>query len=143
MKTLLFVSLILLACASALGQDVNAFPTGRTYSDTLTADVDTIDINFAIDIMGITQYMISAFTTTGTDTVDVYVLSFDGNMWSKEALVDFSSGSDVTQIIITTTPKTFGMVDYEVPKLRLLTNDSTASTVFNVQGKKLRYSPVR
>lgn len=138
MKTV-FVAL-LLACSFAQAQDVDTIRTQRDfYADTLTASRDTIDVRFLNEAHMLNYFVITAYTTTGTDTIDVYTKSTDQRIFSQVALTDLNAGSAVARIIITTTPKEYFIPDPDPVRIRLVCPDVSASIVFTLGGKHKRY----
>ena len=133
MKTfLLFIFLSL----NIFAQDLSVIESSdRYYRDTLTATIDTVDIAFS-DLIPQTYITVSCYTTTGTDTIDVYNQSLDGIMWTKVGLTDLTVDTVSTQIIITTTPKEYQVLSPQVYKTRLITTDHSASIVFTINAKK-------
>jgi hypothetical protein len=125
MKRLLFI-LIFFVSVSTLqlfAQDVVGQPTGNYYKDTLTTTIDTIDVLFN-DYLPKDTYTLTAYTTTGTDTVLVYTQSLDMTTWVYK-----------TEFVITTTPVEYGIDDPQPNKIRLITADVSASCVFILAGK--------
>ena len=133
MKKILFILFISGICWS---QDLSVIEDNTPYyHDTLTATIDTIDIAFS-DLIPQSYITISCYTTTGTDTIDVYNQSLDGLIWSKVGVNDLTIDTVSTQIIITTTPKEYQILSPNVFKTRLITPDHSASIVFTVNAKK-------
>lgn len=122
---------MLMFCASLLlAQDIDVHPETPYYNNTLTATRDTIDITFdrvdAILKKAIQSYTFTAYTTTGIDTVKIYTLSLDATIWVYKST-----------IIVTTTPIETDIDDPQPYTIRLITNDSTANTVFVVAAKNV------
>ena len=137
MRTALFV-LLLLTASVGLAQEVDTVMTlGHSwFRDTLvTTTADTIDVGFS-SAAGYTQYVVMAYTTTGTDTIDVYVKEYDG-VWAKHGLTSLASGSVVTAITATTTPTRYEVLGYKPIKIRFRSADVSASTVLTVTGRKV------
>jgi len=123
MKKILILFLILFA-GNTFAQDVDTTITwGSTYRDTLTTAIDTIDARFQ-NTESFEAYTLTAYTTTGTDTVLVYTQSLDMETWVYK-----------TEFIITTTPVEYGIDDPQPNKIRLVTTDVSASCVFILTGK--------
>lgn len=133
MRIIFTLLTIALLAACALAQDVSALPNGRFYADTLTATVDTVDVGFN-DVWGITDVTVSIYSAS-VDTVTASVLSYDGQIWTQTYLTDLSSGSDVTQMVVGTTPKEFLIVNPHAWIIRLMTTDAEAGAIFCIQGK--------
>ena len=142
MKTTMLAILIVLAVGTAFAQDTTAVPAGNFYADSLKSSSypttvgngsarDTLDVQFSSAVRP-GYYSISLYTSTGTDTVNVYTYSPNRSFWVKHGMVDLSDNSDVTQIIITTTAKEFVVLDREPVKIRLTTADHTYNTRFVV-----------
>lgn len=135
MKQLLFI-LMLTANIDVCAQDKNVLVTPAWYRDTLTATRDTVDLAFArADEKLLNSWSVVAAATTGTDTLKVYTLSADGTTWSQCALFDVASGTYVTSIIVTTTAKEFLLADPVPNKIRLMTDDVSASCIAITAGK--------
>lgn len=130
MKKIIILFLALLLYGSVYGQDVDTTVTSN-YTDTLTATVDTIQVTFR----GQYQYVIlTAYTTTGTDTIFVETMDKGSLVWSKKALVDMSTTAPYSDAVITTTKTSFYVFDPKFRKIRLYTSDTSASTVVNIGG---------
>jgi hypothetical protein len=139
MKKLLFM-LILFITVNLFGQsnNVSVTPYVPFYRDTLTTSLDTMDIKFQ---SGFDYYTISVYTTTGTDTVNVYSKGEgDYAFYVQKALIDLTNNNLVTQIIVSTTPKEYLLQDPGTMYLRLITPDASANTVFTVNAKKGNYA---
>jgi hypothetical protein len=127
--------LLMLSCELCPAQDKSVAPTKRYYADTLTAAVDTIDVMFA-DFEGITNYTLSAYTTSGQDTVNVLCSSLDGRILSAREVVSLGSGTATTSCVITTTPQEWEISETEAMKIRLVCPDASATVVFVLNGKR-------
>lgn len=107
--------------------------------DTLTSTIDSI----RVDVNANNQnniFTITVYTTSGTDTVNVYTLPKGYTVWSQKSLIDLSTTNIVTQLVATTTAKEYLLTEPEVTSLMLVTPDVTASTVFIVSRKSGAYS---
>lgn len=118
----------------SFGQDVTTTMGWGTNSfrDTLTATIDSIKVN---GVGGGVVYTITAYTTTGTDTVNVYSLPMGYTVWAQKSLTDLVSGDLVTQIIVTTTPKEYIVSDPNLVSMLLVTPDGSANCVVIVSKK--------
>jgi hypothetical protein len=129
------LAIVVLFSLSAFAGDIDTVGVKYYYQDTLTATLDTMDIAFT-NPERFSDYSIQIYATSGADTINVYTLSKDGNFWTQVAMTDLSSGSAVTQIITSTTPKEFVLLDPQPNKIRLICADAgSASSVFVVCGK--------
>ena len=129
---------LMLISALAVAQDVDTVLTVTVFQDTLASTVDTIDLTMDRKVLGLDEYSVVAYTTTGTDTVYVSTLAANGETWAQVALMDESSGSAAASIIITTTPKEFTL--YGSPpssKIRLAASSTGASVVVIFSGKRI------
>jgi hypothetical protein len=135
-KMILFLALLI--TINIFGQDVNTTVNTSFYRDTLTTTIDTVQLKFQ---SGFDYYTVSIYTTTGTDTVNVYSKG-EGNygLWTQKALIDLTTNSIVSQIIITTTAKEYLLQDPGTMWLRLITPDVSASAIFTVNAKKGNYA---
>lgn len=135
-KLILFLALLI--TINVFGQDVNTTVYNSYYHDTLTTTIDTMQIKFQ---SGFDYYTISVYTTTGTDTINVYSKG-EGNfgIWTQKALIDLSTNSVVPQIIITTTPKEYLLQDPSTMWLQIITPDVSASSIFTINAKKGNYA---
>ncbi len=137
MKKVLFLILIFVGISLAQSNNVSELLARNFYKDTLTTAIDTIDVSFYEKYE---YYTISCYTTTGTDTIDVYVnQEGDGSFYTKNGLIDLTSNSAVARIIITTTPKQFQLLCPNPKTIRLITPDVSASAVFFISTRTRRY----
>jgi hypothetical protein len=138
-KIFVLIALIAAFTGSMYAGDVDTLiAKGNTFKDTMTATKDTMDIGLRNDEYGLNLFQISAFATTGADTIDVYTLSPNGLTWVKVGLTDLASGSVVTQIITSTTAKTYVPLDEYPIRVRLVCTDAgSASSVVIYGGKKI------
>lgn len=133
MKTLL---LFIFLTASAYSQDVDTLLSARlpVFQDTLTATIDTIQVRIPSSW---SYYTITAYTSTGTDSVEVSTLSINNLIWSRHGVTDLSTGVDATQIVVTTTAIEFYVMDTTPNKIRLVRPSNDAgTTIIVVSGKK-------
>jgi len=135
MKTILATILTLFLACGLFAQDLDTTVTRGYFKDTLTATLDTMNIGlYAQDTYE--DIIISTYTTTGTDTFTVWNPSPDGSFYSQVGVRDLSTGWDSTRVIIGTTPKQFSLFHPFPMKIRLVTEDASASTVFIISGRK-------
>jgi len=96
------------------------------YHDTLTASIDTADIKFGSNSVS-NYYTISAYTTTGIDTIYVHGKGEgDYGIWAEV----------YPQLIITTTPREYLFFLPTYNWLRLITPDVSANTIFTIYRSK-------
>ena len=142
MKRLLTALIFISLTAAAMAQDVDTLLLRSSYKDTLSATgaIDTVDVAIRSDELRLDFHSIVCWTPSGTDTVKVYTLALDGTTWVQVGLTDLSSGSDVTQIIITTAAKEFQILDPRPIKVRLIDPTSlggdAVDVIFIVGGKR-------
>jgi hypothetical protein len=137
MKRIIFLVLILVGITFAQSNNVNELTARTFYKDTLTTSIDTIDVSFYDKYE---YYTISCYTTTGTDTIDVYVnQEGDGSFYTKNGLRDLTADTVVSRIIITTTPKQFQLLCPNPKTIRLISPDTSSSTVFFLSVRSRRY----
>jgi hypothetical protein len=136
MKTLIAVAVVLFA-VQGYAQDVDTVLTVSVFQDTLASTVDTMVITTNRAVLGLDEYSIVAYTTTGTDTVLVSTLAANGATWAQVALLDESSGSAATSIIVTTTPKEFTLYGSPPSKIRLIASGVSSSCVVILSGKRI------
>jgi hypothetical protein len=138
-KKLIFTLILLFLTCDLYAQTNNidyVVPYGRVYYRfTLTAAIDTADLNF-LDRNAITYYTITT-VSTAVDTIQVWTLSIDGVTWVQKGIIDLASQSIVTEINATTTAKEFLLIDPQPVKIRLIStsNDASTCTVL-ISGKK-------
>lgn len=141
MKRMLMILLPLLllvsSCDVALAQDVDTILTVTVFQDTLASTVDTMDVTTNRTVLGLDEFSVVAYTTTGTDTVLVSTLAANGVTWAQVALLDESSGSAATSIIVTTTPKEFTLYGGPPTKVRLVAVGVSSSCVVIFSGKRI------
>ena len=139
-RMLMILPLLLLlvsSCEVALAQDVDTVLTVAVFQDTLAGTVDTMDLTTNRTVLGLDEYSVVAYATTGTDTVYVSTLAANDATWAQVALLDESSGSAAASIIITTTPKEFTLYGSPPTKIRLAASSVGASVVVIVSGKRI------
>lgn len=134
MKKLIFLFLLPVIIYA---QDLVVFPKAYYYHDTLNAVIDTVDIGFSDDI-GRPIRTISAATTTGTDTLEVYSRTLDDRFWVRQSLYDISGTMDttITEIIVTTEPKEYLVNGYEHWNIRLIMRNRNTGILFTIAAKK-------
>ena len=132
------IALLVLA-GSVYAGDVDTLVSKRAvYLDTLTATKDTVDVGFRNDEKELNHFYITSFATTGADTIQVFTLSPDGLNWVQVGLTDLASGSVVTQIITSTTKKSFIPLDPFPIKMRFICTDAgSASSVLIYGGQTI------
>jgi hypothetical protein len=137
MKTILFLTLLF--SLTLFGQDVSTTLSYQEfYVDTMTATIDTIDITIsAYNQERFNEWTVAVYSLNDVDTIIVCTRSKDNTFWIQQSLTDLSSGSAVTQIITSTTPKEFLISDPQPKKIRLIIPDVTATGDYIVvSGKK-------
>lgn len=102
------------------------------YADTLKANKKNYLITPDMSINS--SFTISAYTTSGTDTIYVSTYSRDQSIESRKVLIDLSTGAPTESIIISTTKKEYYIYDPRVLRLRLQTNGNK-TTLFSVSRK--------
>jgi hypothetical protein len=84
MKQILFLLAILAVVFQVQAQDTTVTMNKVYYSDSLKTTHDTIDVvvqTIPGFVPGISKVLISAYTTTSSDTAIVYTMSGDKNFW--------------------------------------------------------------
>ena len=126
--------LLLLVVLPLMAQDVSVQVGASTfYRDTLTTSIDTVDVNFSNNY---SYHTLLAFTLSGADTVQIYALSLDGTTWSRHSAVDATDGTNVTQIVASTTPKEYVLFDTKPQTVRLISTSNDGSSTVFVLGTK-------
>lgn len=136
MKKLIY--LLAIFCSVALSQtnNINKTVPFAVYStDTLTTSIDTADVFFANSDKYSYQTLFIA-TLSGADTVTVWEQSLDTLSYSQVSLVDKSSGSSVTSIPVSTTPKEYIVFDGWKQKIRLISSSNDGSSTRFILGIK-------
>jgi hypothetical protein len=104
--------------------------------DTLTASVDTADIATGQAGVNYSRWVIQIYTTTGTDTINVYTKSNDGKYWIQRSLQDQIDNSITSNIIASTTAKEYTVLDSKISTIRLVSaSDDASTTVFIVSAE--------
>jgi hypothetical protein len=138
MKKLSIFLIMLVAVSVSFSQDLNRFPSKLYQKDTLTTAVDTLDVSFNSDLY-IKDYIITARTLAGADTVQVWLLAQDALTWVQQGVVGLADLADGTQIIVSTTAKDYLIADSLPTKIRLIsTSNDGSSTVVIVAGRAYR-----
>jgi len=142
MKTILALLLFLCLRMPASAQDATRNVVGAWTADSLTASQDTLDFVFRAQYLR-AYCSISAYTASGTDTINVYSYTINSSFWVQHALIDLSDNTIVTRIIVTTTPKEFLLVDQGPPRIRLIggRDPSTTYLVLGMKSGTLGYPP--
>ena len=132
MKKILFIILLFLAVFSVKAQNNRTMVNGLV-ADTLksTRKIYNIIPDYYIDF----SFTIWAQTLSGTDTLYCYTATRDTTAKTQKLLIDLSTGSPVNYIIATTTPKEYSIYDPTIYKIKLFTNNATATTLFKVSRK--------
>ena len=141
MKTIYVLLATLFLVGSSYAGDIDTVVTSRNhFQDTLTATIDTVDVSFDNSGEGLNHFSFTVFSTTGADTIDVYTQSADGLNWVKIGMMNLTSGSAtaLTQILSSTTPSLYEILDPSPLKIRFLCLDAgSASSVVIYGGKKI------
>jgi len=135
MKTFNLILLLLLVSFPVFAQDATWTPSVPFQQDTLTETADTLDFVLT-NFRGSDFYSVVAYTTTGTDSAQIFTLSANSAVWIQQGVIDLSANTTATQIIATTTPKEWVLLDPDPKKIRLTTEDASASMVIILAGKK-------
>jgi hypothetical protein len=130
----LIVGLLVFGVSVSMAQDVTA-KTDFVYSDSLKTTHDSVSVQFQSP-NAIGYYTVTAWTDSGTDTVQVYTQVRGGTVWVQHGLVDMAGNGNVTQMVVTTTPKEWAILDSSPQKVMLYSAGTTAIiTRFTVAGK--------
>jgi hypothetical protein len=136
MKTTLMLALLFLLPGLAVAQDVStSIGSLGYYTNTMTATVDSIQLNTSMGNQKKADYYTIVATATGADTIDVYTLAANGTTWVKGSLIDLSTNTAVTQIIASTTSKEFLVNNPRPSNILLLCTDASASIAIVVAGR--------
>jgi hypothetical protein len=134
-KTLVFLLLLISATAFSQSDNINAtVSTVEYYKARLTGAIDTLDITMArsprYDFITVTA------KSDAVDTIQVYTLSRDGTAWTQMGVLDLSSNTAATTMILGTAYKEFALLDPQPLKVRLISmsNDASYDSVI-VMGK--------
>lgn len=141
MKRILFLTLIIFCFSLSYGQSDNISATvdigDRIYQDTLTTDIDTADVAFSLFNRDYNYYTITAFTDTGTDTVQVFTKAWNNSFWSQVGLRYLPDDTVRTTLNVTTASKEVVILDTEPYSFRLISTSKDGSkTIFLITGKK-------
>ena len=123
------VLILLLVSGFALAQDTT-FSVLKSKSDTLTATIDSVQINFEDKYDYI---LVSAQSTANTNTITIQTPNGDGLWWIARSVIDLATKSPSTTMSVGTSAKEFIIYHPEIRQMRLLC-DPTDSVLFNVKG---------
>ena len=141
MRTIYLILASLILAGVSYAGDIDTAVTSRNhFQDTLTATIDTVDVSFDNAGEGLNHFSFTVFSTTGADTLDVYTQSADGPTWDKIGMMNLTSGSAtaLTEILSSTTPTLYEILDPLPLKIRFLcTDEESASTVVIYGGKSI------
>jgi hypothetical protein len=145
-RTILLLTIIVFALGlgfiEAKAQDNSGVINGF-YTDSLkTGTRDTIKATPSSTV-NVDVWQVEAHSTLA-DTVKVFAQVRTGdtsgtaiNVWAQRGLIDLSSGSAVSQMIVGTSKKEWAILGSPyVPAFLFVCNDSTKATYFTVSGKK-------
>jgi len=132
MKKIIFIILFIVSALSVNAQNNRTMVNGLV-ADTLKTSrkIYNITPDYYIDF----KFTVWAKTLSGTDTLYVSTTTRDTSATSSKILIDLSTGSPVSSMIITTTPREFFIYDPTVYKIKIWTNNATATTLFKVSRK--------
>lgn len=132
MKRIFFFILFLLTVLSVQAQNNRTMVNGLVADTLKTArKIYNITPDYYIDF----KFTIWAQTLSGTDTLYCYTAARDTTAKTQKLLIDLSTGAPVNYIIATTTAKEYFIYDPTVYKIKLSTNNATATTLFKVSRK--------
>lgn len=121
-KLLLFLTIF---ASIAFGQDATQIINANGWASTLSASRDTIDVYFDTQFQYLT---ISALTSSGTDSINVYTKDYAG-AWVQKNLISNTEGIPYDFIPLSTTKKEYIVRDPEILALRLICPDITTGTI--------------
>ncbi len=132
MKKIFFFVLFIVSVLSVEAQNNRTMVNGLV-ADTLksTRKVYNITPDYYIDF----KFTVWLKTTSGIDTVYCSTTTRDTSATSSKILIDLSTGSPVSYMIATTTPKEFFIYDPTVYKIKLTTLRGLVNTLFKVSRK--------
>lgn len=136
MKTLTVLSLLLCAAAFAQTNNINEATLLNYRVHTLTTTIDTADVLFLNSDRYSYHTLSIATVSSGADTVTVYVQSADTLAYAQTSVIDKSTGSSVTSIPATTTPKEYIIFDAWKQKVRIISSSKDGSSTRFVLGVK-------
>lgn len=127
MKKLTFILAIFFSVALSQTNNINKTIPFALYSvDSLTTSIDSAYISFPNPSKW-SYHTLYIATLSGADTVTVWEQSSDTLTYSQVSLVDKSSGSTVTSIPVSTTPKEYIIFDSWKQKIGILSSSNDGS----------------
>lgn len=128
----LIIALMLIA-GVAFAQDATKTMTNNIVRDTLTATKDTV----IYKLPGTHQYYSIYAVSTGTDTLTVQVYNKSAQTWIAKAVKNMATDAVVSgNLVITTAPVEYLLIDYDIEQVRLIVPDAAANIKVYFLGKR-------
>jgi hypothetical protein len=126
MKKLFAMMLLMSSMAFSQTNNIDVTVTNvEYYKAKLTAAIDTMDIVMPrsprYDFITVTA------KSDAVDTIQVYTLSRDGTAWTQQGVIDLSSNTAATTMILSTAYKEFVLLDPQPLKMRFISTSNDGS----------------
>lgn len=130
------IFLLLVVVSFTFSQIDTQYSNEGYVSITMTGANDTADVVPASSSGKGFQLVSIVALSSAVDTVSVYTLARDGSTWSQKGLLDLTSNTVVTTMILSTTAKEFLLLDPQSKQIRFISpsDDGSTNTII-IQGK--------